>query len=131
MDETTSLFLTVDADREGQEFEISALITEDGIQVGIEVVLGTLKPYIKNAVLYPNPTDGVIQLEYLVYRRMDQLSAQLIDMNGRVLIEQDLEYQLGQQLMEMDMRELQSGMYILKLKNENDEFTFSTRIMKN
>jgi hypothetical protein len=130
MDESSNIFLEVPEDREGTEFSISALVTEDGISVQIDEVLGTLKPFIKDAVLYPNPTNGILKLDYLVYRKMENLKASIITMDGKLMLEQELPFTLGQKTVEIDMRNLNGGVYLLKLENNSDEFTFSVPIIK-
>jgi len=130
MNEDSQIFFEVSEERSGDSFVLDAVITEDGIDVAIEVFLGVLKPYIKDAILYPNPTDGILKMDYLVYRRMNELKAQLLDLTGKVLIEKELPHQMGNQSMQLDMRNLESGAYLLRLQNGDIEFTLSYRIIK-
>jgi hypothetical protein len=61
---------------------------------------------------------------------MKSLRAQLLDMNGRILKEQELEYRLGRQQMEMDIREFNSGAYFLRLTNGEGDLSQNVRILK-
>ncbi len=130
MDENTEIEFEVREDREGSSFAIDAVITEDGVQVNIDEVLGNLKPYIKNAILYPNPTEGVVKMDYLVYRRMDALNVQIMDLNGKELINKPISHQLGNHTMEVDLTEYESGTYIMQLNNGDNEFSMNIRIVK-
>lgn len=130
MDESTQLTFTVSEDREGSEFTINAVITDDGVEVAIDAVLGNLKPYLKEVTLFPNPTDGMIRMNYLVYRRLNSLRAQLLDLNGRILKEQKIMHRMGRQKMEMDITEFKSGAYFLRLTNDKGELSQSIRILK-
>lgn len=69
MDEDSDIEFEVGGDKENQLFSLTATVTEDGIVVDAKEVLYSLKPYIKNVRIYPNPTAGVMQADFLVHRK--------------------------------------------------------------
>ncbi|MCP2043933.1 T9SS type A sorting domain-containing protein [Pontibacter sp. HSC-36F09] len=77
---------------------------------------------------YPNPFQDVIKVTLTVPEA--QVAAMTIyDINGRRVIVKDLDLDAGVNVLELQLGQLQSGMYILKVVGEGMEST--TRIMKN
>jgi len=62
--------------------------------------------------VYPNPTNGILNLEILAQNRME--SVQLMDMTGKLVLEVPFQNQLN-------LAHLPKGIYFLKVQNENGE----------
>lgn len=73
--------------------------------------------------LYPNPVQGVLNIEH---PKSDEINYSLIDIHGRVC--QTGEYQ-GKST-KIDVRNLPSGMYILKLQSNTNHNLFTFKISK-
>jgi uncharacterized repeat protein (TIGR01451 family) len=63
--------------------------------------------------IYPNPTTGKLNLDF---GNLQQVSTQLIDLNGRLLMQLFFENQNGQ----IDMTELPAGMYFLRISSRTE-----------
>ncbi|MDO6391609.1 T9SS type A sorting domain-containing protein [Pontibacter sp. BT731] len=77
---------------------------------------------------YPNPFQDVIKVTLTVPEA--QVAAMTIyDINGRRVMAKDMDLDAGVNVLELQLGQLQTGMYILKVVGEGMEST--TRIMKN
>ncbi|EJF09248.1 Ig domain-containing protein [Pontibacter sp. BAB1700] len=77
---------------------------------------------------YPNPFQDVIKVT-LTAPEAQAAAMTIYDMNGRRVMNQDLQLDAGVNRLELNLEQLQSGMYILKVVGAGMEST--TRIMKN
>ena len=132
MDESTAIDFVIGGGgtMENEVFTLDAVITEEGIQVQVIEALGDLKPFIKNVLLYPNPTEGVLRFDYLVYRKMNDLKVTIMDTRGVQLLEKQLDHSMGRHGTEIDMTDLESGVYLLTLSNGDQSFSFRKRIIR-
>ncbi|MBV6646295.1 MAG: VCBS repeat-containing protein [Cyclobacteriaceae bacterium] len=132
MDSTTAIDFVVGAGGtvEDNEFTLEATITEEGIQVDVLEELGRLKPFLKNVKLYPNPTEGRLVMDYLVYRKIADLSATLHTASGKVMLEQQLDHRLGSKQVVIDMEAFESGFYFLTLTDEAKTFKHTIKVTK-
>lgn len=130
MDEDSDIFFEVGGDKENQLFTISATITEDGIVVDAKEVLYTLKPYIKNVQLYPNPTMGELVADFLVYRKLKDLKLEMIDARGVRILEQELDPRLGMQRVELDLTKYESGVYVMVFTDNAGTFRHQVKVSK-
>jgi hypothetical protein len=113
IDPNAQVEFEIGGDRENQVFDVNVLITEAGIEVSQEEILYNLKPFIKDVMIYPNPTEGVMGIDYLVYRDIDDLKLQLISTQGVLLMEQELEHWPGARHTEIDLTDYSVGVYYL------------------
>lgn len=130
MDPDSDIFFEVGGDKENQLFTIAAEITEDGIVVQAEEVLYTLKPYIKDVQLYPNPTMGELVADFLVYRKLKDLKVQIMDARGVFIFEKELNPRMGTQRVELDLSEQSSGVYFLTFTDESGTFRHQVKVSK-
>ena len=130
MDPDSEIKFEVGGDKENQLFTISAVITEDGIVVESEEVLYSLKPYIKDLRLYPNPTADVLKGEFLVYRKLNDLKVEILDVRGIKLMEQALNHRMGPQSLEVDFSKLESGVYFMIFTDEAGTFRQQFKVGK-
>ncbi|WP_243409647.1 T9SS type A sorting domain-containing protein [Pontibacter virosus] len=77
---------------------------------------------------YPNPFQDVIKVTLTVPEAQVAVMT-IFDINGRRVITKDLDLDAGVNVLELQLGQLQTGMYILKVVGEGMEST--TRIMKN
>lgn len=130
MDEDSDIEIVVSDTEESQLYQISATITEDGIVVKTDKVLWTPKPFLKNVVLYPNPTVGVMAAQFQVYRKIDDLFAVVRDLKGSVLISQELDPTMGYHNTSFDLTQFESGVYFLEFSDGSGTFKQQVKISK-
>ncbi len=130
MDPDSDITFEVGGDKENQEFEIKAVITEEGIQVEQKEVLYTLKPYIKDVMLYPNPTEGKLKADFLVYRRIKDLKLEVTDIRGVKLLEQELSPRMGTQSAVVDLTNFESGVYFLVFTDSQGTFKHQVKVSR-
>ncbi len=130
IDQNAEVVFEIGGDRENQIFDVNVLITEAGIEVTQEEILYTLKPYIKDVVIYPNPTEGVMALDYLVYRDIDDLKIQLISSQGIVLLDNKVDHFRGQQHAVIDLTEFSVGIYYLVFTDEAGTFASQMKVVR-
>ena len=58
MDPNAAVEFVIGGDKENQVFSVDAVVEQGGITVEQNEVLYSMKPYIKDIKLYPNPTEG-------------------------------------------------------------------------
>ncbi len=122
MDESSEIEFVVGGDEENQVFEVAAVVTEEGIVVKTTKVLWSKKPFLKNIRLFPNPTDGKMSAEFLVYRKIDDLFGTVRDIQGSVLIRKELNPSMGYQEMGVDLSPYESGVYSLEFSDSSGSF---------
>lgn len=122
MDESSEIEFVVGGDEENQVFEVAAVVTEEGIVVKTTKVLWSKKPFLKNIRLFPNPTDGKMSAEFLVYRKIDDLFGTVRDIQGSVLIRKELNPSMGYQEMGVDLSSYESGVYFLEFSDSSGSF---------
>ncbi|MFY0608652.1 MAG: VCBS repeat-containing protein [Cyclobacteriaceae bacterium] len=130
MDPDSEIEFIVGGDKENQQFSLVATITEDGIVVDAEEVLYTMKPYIKDINLFPNPTDEVMVAEFLVYRKLNDLKMEIHDVRGVKLFEIPLAHRMGPQVTKVDLSEYKSGVYFMVFTDEAGTFRQQLKIGK-
>lgn len=130
MDEDSEIEFVVGGDEENQLFQISALVTDEGIVVETKKVLWTMKPFLKNIRLFPNPTAGLMQAEFQVYRKIDDLFATVRDVKGSVLIKKELRSSMGYQQAEFDLTPYESGVYFLEFSDSSGSFRQQVKLSK-
>ncbi|MEP4532295.1 MAG: hypothetical protein ABJ004_04360 [Cyclobacteriaceae bacterium] len=129
--EDAEVVFELGGDRENQVFDVNVLIDEEGINVTQEEILYNLKPYIKEVVLYPIPTDGLLSLDYLVYRPIDNLKLQVVTTQGVVLMEQEAEHWQGKQKASIDITNQSPGVYYLVFTDDDATFSHHIKVIRN
>lgn len=130
MDPSSVIEFEVGGDKENQLFSIEAVITEDGIVVDSKEVLSSEKPYIKDVLLYPNPTEGQLVADFLVYRKLRDLKLVVIDMRGVVVLKQELDAAMGVQRAEIDLSPYESGIYFMVFTDDANTFRKQVKVIK-
>jgi hypothetical protein len=130
MDESASVEFVIGGDRENQVFEVYALITELGITITQDEILYNLKPYIKDIVLFPNPTEDLLSIDYTVYRKLENLKLKLLSITGEVLLEQDVDHNFGLKHMQLNMSDYGEGVYLLMFIDDLGTVNQTMKIVK-
>ena len=82
---------------------------------------------ISNFILYPNPTKGVINVDFTT-SKSEQISLTLFDVLGRLLYRDAMSYYSGEHHKEINIESLPKGMYVLRITA--DKNTYNNRIIK-
>ncbi len=130
MDDSASVEFVIGGDRENQVFEVYALITELGINITQNEILYNLKPYLKDIVLFPNPTEGLLGIDYTVYRNLDNLKLKLLSITGKVLLEQEVDHHFGVKHSQLNMTEYGEGVYFLVFSDDQGLVNQTMKIVK-
>ncbi len=113
-----------------------------------EVVVGTtegtkLNPILKSAdeladdssfdslKIYPNPVQDMVNIQLTTLEEVDRVSAEIYDIQGRLVFSKELEYSFGQTQTRLNLARLQTGNYIIKISafNENLLIHQSTKVL--
>jgi len=130
MDPSSDIEFIVGGDKENQLFTLTAVITENGIEVEATEVLYSLKPYIKDVRLYPNPTESILTADFLVYRKLNDLKMEVVDVKGIKLWEQALNPKMGVQSTRVDLTTYPTGVYFIVFTDEAGTFRQQVKIGK-
>jgi hypothetical protein len=116
----TKILTRLDA---SQEFDIEQAVvgTTSGAKLNAVLnsgVLSTIDAPFQNKNLqfinlYPNPAEGLVNLEYYLPNQMDQVVAKVYDLLGRLLHIQVLENREGISKTPMELNRLKTGHYIV------------------
>ena len=116
----TKILTRLDA---SQEFDIEQAVvgTTSGAKLNAVLnsgVLSTIDAPFQNKNLqflnlYPNPTEGLVNLEYYLPNQMDQVVAKVYDLLGRLVHIQALENKEGISKIPMELSRLKTGNYIV------------------
>ncbi|MEO7081861.1 MAG: T9SS type A sorting domain-containing protein [Flavobacteriales bacterium] len=84
-----------------------------------------------NMTLYPNPVDNILYLQPELDRG-GELYLRLYDMNGRLVVERDIQLSSGTERQEIEMASLAEGSYYLRTAMRQGQQTFhkAFKIMK-
>lgn len=72
--------------------------------------------------VYPNPTNGKINVDYLSASNQD-IQLYIVDMMGRVVMSQNASVYEGPNSLYVDMNDLSNGMYLVMVKDASGEST--------
>ncbi len=78
---------------------------------------------IGNATLYPNPTTGILHVEF---DEVSNMTYQLYDMTGRIIREGNAE---ATQRFTLDITQQMSGLYLLRIQIKDEPITHTWQIM--
>ena len=94
------------------QFRLEATIAENGIVVELVEELGVVLEYFKNLKIYPNPASTHLKIKYR-HLRVREVTAQLVNMSGRVIWEQELKEGYDGDLT-IDVSNYHDGIYFLR-----------------
>ena len=137
MDPNSAIEFVVGGEKLNQVFSVDALITETGIKVeqtetfDLPVTPLLMKEsFLKDVFMYPNPTQGVLGMDYTVDRNLADLKVTLINIEGRKVCEEKVAHWKGRHHVIMDMTSYGSGLYILIFSDSAGIFTERFRVIK-
>ncbi len=130
MDPDAAVEFVIGGDKENQVFSVDAVVEQSGITVKQIEVLYSLKPYIKDIKLYPNPTEGLLSFDYTVYRRLNDLKVQLINAQGVLLEEHEVGYRKATYNQALDLTPYSVGVYFIVFTDEAGTFSQHVKVGK-
>lgn len=130
MDQSSELLLTLGEDTDEDELNVAALVTPTGIAVNTVLVKGIPAPYIKDLMVYPNPGEDQVQLEYFVRRKVTGLTMILSDVRGKRMMMNRLPFSRGVQKLTLDITSLASGLYLLTITDDAGTVKETFRIQR-
>jgi hypothetical protein len=63
--------------------------------------------------LYPNPSDGIVTLQYYLPEIMDGITVKIYDIQGRLVWKKDLDNVVGETEKQLQLNKLKAGNYIV------------------
>ena len=113
-----------------QEFDINLAVvgTTNGEKLNAVLnnsTLGTIDaPFQSNKLellnLYPNPSDGILNLQYYLPELMDVVTVKVYDIQGRLVWAKNIENQVGKTDRQLNLDALKAGNYILLMSAHKD-----------
>lgn len=97
----------------------SNCITTDVINVTVSTTIDVESLAKKGISIYPNPTDGIIKLEFS--NTIENTWIRIINVTGQVVYSEYLENLSG--IKTLDLSELNKGVYIISIENKNTNIT--------
>jgi hypothetical protein len=77
------------------------------------------------AKLYPNPNNGFVTIEF---QNTDSKNIQVYDIKGKIVYSVN---KIQQPIMELDLQDLPSGLYIIKIRNQVNNKVLELKTLKN
>ncbi len=115
MDTTTFVEFELGIDLDQNEISISAVVTEDGIQVELLKETGVPYDYIDDLNIYPNPAKDRIYVD-ISARRDYEIDLEILDMRGVSMLRENIKgYNIANGRLELDVAHLVEGMYLMKI----------------
>ena len=130
MDPTSEVEFEISEDKDNQVFDVLAIVGENGINIDQTEVLFSWKPYLKEINIYPNPTEGIVEMDYLVNRSIKDLKIKVLTITGKILHEQKMDHHLGKHATSVDLTEYEAGLYFLIFTNEAGTFKKEMKVIK-
>ena len=113
-----------------QEFDIDLAVvgTTNGEKLNAVLnnsTLGTIDaPFQSNKLellkLYPNPSDGIVNLQYYLPEIMDGVTVKVYDIQGRLVWAKNLDSQVGKTDKQLNLDALKAGNYIVLMSAHKD-----------
>lgn len=115
MDTTTFVEFELGLDLDQNSISISAIVTEDGIQVELLKETGVPYDYIDALNIYPNPAVDRIYVD-ISARRDYEIDLEILDMRGVSMLRRNIKgYTISNGRLELDVANLVEGMYFVKI----------------
>ncbi len=111
MDTSSFVEFEITDEMENSGFDLEAEVTEDGIVVKVDEVLGFSKNYFNDLNVYPVPADEKVTISYKKLTK-EGVRVKLIDLQGKTVSEEYLK-KGNNQKMEMDVSQIEGGVYLL------------------
>ncbi len=126
IDENSFIIMEI---KEGETLELLAVITDDGIEVEQTNTLYFHVPYLKHVNLFPNPSANMTTISYLVNRKIEGMDLQFWSVEGKLLSTQKMPHKRGVHKLDLDISNLDSGVYFLLLSSSNDEVVVQRKLI--
>ena len=98
------------------------------IPVSMQLTYGTGVDDVDMSSLqvFPNPTTGVVNVQYMNLEQLDKVEIQLFDMYGKMLNR----WEMSGENMELDLSSYTAGIYLLKMLNTQNAVESTVKIVK-
>ena len=116
MEDSEQVEFVIEPGEEGSQFSANAEITEDGISVEVEKILGIIRKYFRDLSIYPNPANENFTLKY---GRLlaENVRMRMISLSGTTL--KDIEIADGyDQEITVTTTDVEEGVYVLYFYDE-------------
>jgi hypothetical protein len=112
------------------EFRLQAEVTESGIVVEGEPVLGVILEYFKDLAIYPNPVKDELNIEYR-HLKSRNVTLQLVDLSGNVKWAKDLDSGYDGDI-KIDVSDYAEGVYFLYFfdRESKDQNVMTYKVIK-
>ena len=90
----------------------------DTITITIDVCPGIIGPNLLQTQVYPNPTQQFLNVKVNDVNPA-ALNIRVVDLNGRIVMEQSDDNHSGNVLLQLDLAQLAKGMYYLHIENDD------------
>ncbi len=135
MDPNSVIEFIVDSETKlNQAFTVDALITETGIMVDqteeFDLPLSVKQSFLKDVLMYPNPTQGVLGVDYTVSKNIQDLKVSIINIEGRRVFEQKVAHRQGRHHTSVDMTNYGSGIYLMIFTDSSSSFIEQYRVVR-
>lgn len=114
------------------EDEITIAATIDNGLITIEEImaLGIYQSFLKDFKVYPNPTMDVLTVTFRPTKSTSPLEVRMFDQGGRLIFSNQVKGQNQAYKEEINMSELKSGIYILKVGEVGGKLKYGYRVLK-
>ncbi len=85
---------------------------------------------LEYAIVYPNPTAGIINIKFDMKASNDDTEFKIIDVTGRVIREVEFMTQVGLNELTIDLSDLANGMYTVLMFKDSD-LVYTSQVKKN
>jgi hypothetical protein len=82
----------------------------------------------KNILVYPNPNNGLFKIDFQLDAK-DNVTLKIVNLNGQIVYQNNLGSTLSENL-SIDLSELASGVYTLRVDGVNTQITKKISVIK-
>ena len=123
MDTLTDVDIVLGADERSNKSSVEALVIDGAIEVRQLVILGLDEPQYVSIKAYPNPTSEMLNVSWDT--ESQAVHVMVYDLSG-VLVKQQI---LLKNQSTMDVRDLSSGQYLLKVSSKDNKVNGAFRVI--
>ena len=95
-----------------------------------DLPLSVKQSFLKDVLMYPNPTQGVLGVDYTVSKNIQDLKVSIINIEGRRVFEQKVAHRQGRHHTSVDMTNYGSGIYLMIFTDSSSSFIEQYRVVR-
>lgn len=116
-------FLTPGSNNNGPSFGLWVSTGAAGPLVQLPLVAGLSEAIVNGSLgLYPNPAQDRLTVE-LPVRRFEELTVEVLDMQGRVMMKKQIQFNTESLSASIDVASLEAGMYLVRISDQQTSLT--------